>query len=65
MGAGMRLYRSAYHRISDDSISSYGGHRNHSDAIREAARNASDTDIDHVWVHDPDGFIIYEWPEYD
>lgn len=53
------MFRSAYHRISDDSVSSYGGHETKEEAIAEADENIKSFDIDEVWVRDAEGNIIY------
>lgn len=53
-------WRSSYHRISDDSVSSYGGHPTKAAAIREAIQNLSDPDIDHTWVRNPEEWVIWD-----
>jgi hypothetical protein len=53
------VWRSAYHRVSDDSVSSYGGHATRELAEFEALRNFRSDDIDVVWVRDPDGVVVF------
>lgn len=53
-------WASAYHRISDSSSSSYYGHGSEIEAMEEATQNLMSTDIDHVWVRNPQGVIVWE-----
>jgi len=58
-------WTSAYHRVSDDSVSSYRGHDTVVTAMVEALDNLRDPDVDHVWVRDPRRRIIFERKEHD
>ena len=53
------MFRSAYHRLSDDSVSSFGGHPSLEAALAEAKANLKDPDIDHTWVRGASGAIIW------
>jgi len=58
--AAIKMCRSAYHRVSDDSVSSFGGHATMDEAIREAEANIKSPDIDTVWVRDSSGNVVFE-----
>lgn len=48
-----------YHRVSDDMVSSYGGHPTEADAITDATRCLESRDIDVAWVRDPDDNVTW------
>jgi hypothetical protein len=53
------MFRRSYHRISDDSISSFGGHDTLASAIKEAIECLASPDIDRAWVRDPNEKIVW------
>jgi hypothetical protein len=49
------VWTRGYHRESDDSVSSYGGHRSFASAVKDAQQCFDDPDINEVWVRKNEG----------
>ena len=57
-GRKSNRYGRTYHRISDDSLSSFYGHRTWEEARDEAASMVLDRDLDAIWIR-ADNVIIW------
>lgn len=53
-------FTSAYHRVSDDSVSAFAGHPTLERALLEARVNLESDDIDHTWVRDEAREIVWD-----